>query len=137
MSDEITVHAFYEYLAGGKLMASYCAESDALYLPPRAVCPKTHSTEMEWREVSGKGKLAAFTAVYIGPTFMNEQGFDRTNPYVTGVVELDEGVMISARITGVDAANPESIEIGTPLTLDIQTLGEGDAAKPMLAFRAG
>lgn len=99
-------------------MASYSPESDTLYLPPRVICPKTYSTQMEWRELSGKGKLAAYTAVHIGPRAMIAQGYDRNNPYVTGIVELDEGVKISAFILGVDAANPESIEIGTPLTVE-------------------
>ena len=38
---------------------------------------------------------------------MIEQGYGRDKPYVSGVVELDEGVKISARIIGVDATKPE------------------------------
>ena len=68
-----------------------------------AVCPHCHSTNLEWVETSGKGKLAGFTVVYIAPTFMVEQGYGRDKPYVSGIVELEEGVKISARITGFDA----------------------------------
>jgi hypothetical protein len=48
---------------------------------------------------------------------------------------LDEGVKISARITGVDATKPEEIKVGTPLTIDFITTGEGDEAKTFLAFK--
>jgi uncharacterized OB-fold protein len=91
---------------------------------------------MEWAEASGKGTLAAFTVIYSGPTFMVAQGFDRKNPYISGVVELEEGARISARITGIDPARPEAIAIGTPLTVDFIETGEAETKKTYLAFRA-
>jgi uncharacterized OB-fold protein len=90
---------------------------------------------MEWVEMSGKGRLTAFTSVFIGPTFMNEAGFGRENPYLTGIVQLDEGVKISARLLGMDARHPESIQIGIPLEVEIIGQGEGDERKAVLAFR--
>jgi len=91
---------------------------------------------MEWVEMKGKGKLAAFTTIYVGPTFMIEEGYDRNNPYCTGVVELEEGPGISARILGVDAKKPEEIKIGTPLVVDFVERGEGEAKRTYLAFKA-
>ena len=131
-----TAASFEQYLAEGKLMASRCSDCGTLNLPPRAICPRCHSENLQWTETSGKGKLAGFTVISIAPTFMIEQGYGRDNPYVSGVVELDEGVKISARITGVDAAKPEDIKVGTPLTVDFITVGEGDEAKTYLAFKA-
>lgn len=132
----ITVASFYHFLNEKKLMASRCPECGGLYLPPKAICPTCYSEDMEWVELGGQGKLAAYTAVHIAPTFMEAQGFDRNNPYLAGVVELDEGVKISARITGLDAQNPTAVEIGTPLTLDFIEQGEGEDAQTVLAFRA-
>ena len=131
-----TVASFDQYLAEGKLMASRCADCGTLNLPPRAICPKCHSENLEWAETSGAGKLAGFTVISIAPTFMIEQGYGRNNPYVSGIVELDEGVKISARITVVDATKPEEIKVGTALTVDFVTFGEGDEAKTYLAFKA-
>jgi len=131
-----TAVSFNQYLAEGKLMASRCVDCGTLDLPPRAICPKCHSESLEWTETSGKGKLAGFTIVSIVPTFMIEQGYGRDKPYVSGVVELDEGVKISARITGVDATKPEEIKVGTPLTVDFVTFGEDNEAKTYLAFKA-
>ena len=129
-----TVASFNQYLSEHKLMASHCPACDALYLPPRAICPKCHTDQLEWVETSGKGKLAAFTSVYVGPTAMIAEGYDRNNPYVTGIVELDEGVKISARILGVDAAHPEQIKIGTPMMVKFLERGEGEARRTFLAF---
>ena len=131
-----TAASFDEYIAESKLMASHCTDCDTLNLPPRAICPNCHGENLVWSETSGKGKLAGFTVVYIAPTFMIEQGFGRNAPYVSGIVELDEGVKISARIIGVDATKPEEIKIGSSLAVDFVTFGEGDNAKTYLAFKA-
>lgn len=65
--------------------------------------------------MKGTGKLAAFTCISIGPSFMIAEGYDRRNPYCSGVVELEEGPRVDARIEGVDPKQPEKIQIGTPL----------------------
>ena len=117
-------------------MTVKCAKCGGVYAPPRAICPNCHSEEMEWMEASGKGKLAGFTIIYSGPTFMVEQGFDKKNPYVSGIVELEEGTFISARVTGLDLSKPAEIKVGTPLNVDFAEFGEGDAKKTYLAFKA-
>jgi len=117
-------------------MAARCTKCGGVYVPPRAICPRCHGEEMEWVETSGKGKLAAFTVIYSGPTFMVAQGFDRKNPYVCGIVELEEGIRISARITGINPMEPNEIKIGTPLSVDFLAFGEGEAKKTFLAFKA-
>ena len=128
MSEETTTirpfteAAFNQYLAEHKLMAACCSKCGGVNVPPRGICPKCRGEEMEWVEVSGRGKLAGFTVIYSGPTFMVEQGFDRKNPYVSGIVKLEEGTFISARITGLDISKPEQIKIGTPLTVKSPTL---------------
>lgn len=129
-----TAASFNQFLNEKKLMASRCVQCGALALPPRAICAACHGNQLEWVEMTGKGKLAAFTSIYVGPTFMNAEGFDRNNPYCTGVVELDEGVKISARLLGVDARNPGAIKIGTPMTVEFLERGEGEAKKTFLAF---
>jgi len=129
-----TVASFNQFLNERKLMASRCPACNKLYLPPRAICPQCHDDQLEWSETSGKGRLAAFTSVYVGPTAMIAEGFDRNHPYVTGIVELDEGIKISARILGVDARHPEQIKIGAPMTVAFLERGEGEARRTFLAF---
>jgi hypothetical protein len=131
-----TAASFDQYLAEGKLMASRCTDCEALNLPPRAICPKCHSENLVWTETSGVGKLAGFTVVYIAPTFMAKQGYGRDKPYVSGIVELDEGVKVSARITGVETTKPEEIKVGAALTVEFITVGVGEEAKTYLGFKA-
>ena len=142
MSEETTMirpfsaASFDQYIAEHRLMAARCTDCGGLYVPPRAICPTCHGEALEWAETSGKGKLAAFTVIYSGPTFMVEQGFDRKNPYVSGIVELEEGICISARITGLDPSRPAEIRIGAPLDVEFVEVGEGEAKKTFLAFKA-
>lgn len=139
MSDHkrpFTAYAFNQYLGEGKLMASRCASCETIHLPVRAICPACSGEALEWIEMSGKGTLAAFTAVHIGPTFMNQEGFDRKNPYLTGVVELAEGPKISARLLGFDPLQPDQVKIGSPLALKVVEVGAGDQTRPQLAFQA-
>lgn len=133
---EFTAASFCQFLSEKKLMASKCTKCGALYLPPRPMCTKCFSGEMEWAEMKGKGKLAAFTTIAVAPTLMMEEGYGRDNPYCTGVVELEEGPKISARILGVDAKKPEEIKVGTPLSIDFVEHGEGEEKRTFLAFKA-
>lgn len=128
--------SFNAYIDEGRLMAARCTHCGSMFIPPRAICLKCHSDAIEWVETSGKGRLAAFTVIYSGPTFMAEQGFDRKNPYISGIVELDEGPSVSARITGFDPRKPAEIQIGTSVQVDFLAFGEGDASKTYLAFKA-
>jgi uncharacterized OB-fold protein len=90
---------------------------------------------MEWVPFKGEGKLAAFTDILIAPPYMAKEGFGRNNPYVVGVVELDEGVKAVTRIVGIDAKKPEQIKIGTPLKADFLTKEEAGIRKTTLVFR--
>lgn len=131
-----TEHSFQVFLSEQKLMAAKCEDCGSLFVPPRPLCPHCFNEQMAWVEVSGKGKLAAFTAVYIGPNAMIEAGYDRKNPYLTGVVQLEEGPMISAQILGLDAVQPDVSAIGTPLTVSFIERGEEEGKRTFLAFEA-
>lgn len=121
---EFTSTSFRRFLAEKRLMASRCKTCGELYLPCRPLCPRCHGTEMEWQEMGGRGKLIAFTAIAVAPSFMVEEGYGRGNPYLTGIVELEEGPRISARILGFDAREPEKIAVGTPLRVQFIQKGE-------------
>lgn len=130
-----TADSFYAYLREGKLMAARCAGCGAVHLPPRPLCNRCQSPELAWVGLQGTGKLAAYTAIAVTPSFMAAQGFGRDNPYCAGIVELTEGPPISARILGVDASHPEMITIGTALRI-VFPGDQQDAAMPALTFTA-
>ena len=126
---------YNEALKQGKLAASKCQRCGAIYLPSRVICPECHGRNMEPVTVKGTGKLVAFTVISVPPPMMAEEGFDREHPYCSGVVELDEGVRVTARVLGADVGNPESIEIGTPVTLEFVSCTHEGEEKTFLAFR--
>lgn len=123
------------FLSEEKLMGSRCQKCGVLSVPPRSICIKCYGSEMEWVGMKGKGKLVAFTCIAIGPPIMIKEGYDRKHPYVSGVVELEEGVRVVARIEGVDGSKPETIKIGTPLQVEFLHRGEGENSTTFLAFR--
>jgi uncharacterized OB-fold protein len=128
--------SFAQFLNENRLMGSHCPHCNAVFLPPRAICTKCYSDQLEWVEFSGKAKLAAFTSIYIAPTAMIAEGYGRDNPYLAGVVELEEGVKISGQILGLDARKADQVKIGIPLKVEFVERGEGEAKTTALAFRA-
>jgi uncharacterized protein len=123
------------FLSEDKLMGSRCRRCGTLYVPPRPMCTSCYDSEMEWAQTKGRGKLAAFTCIAIGPPLMMNEGYDRKHPYVAGVVELEEGARVVARIEGVDGSKPETIRIGAPLRVEFLHRGDADDQVTFLAFK--
>ena len=134
--NEFSSSAHNRFLAEKKLIGVRCKRCGAISLPTRPICPKCNASEMEVVEMSGRGKLVAYTVISVGPPMMIEEGFDRERPYCSGVVELEEGVRIPGRIVGVNVAKPDQIKIGTPVTVEYQERVHGEETKTFLAFRA-
>ncbi len=132
----ITTASFSKFLEEKKLMGSRCRACGRLYLPPRPLCPECFGEEMEWVELSGRGRLVAFTAVHVAPTAMLAAGYSREKPYCVGLVRLEEGPRISAQILGFDPKRPEGIKPGMPLRAVFLERGEGEARRTYLAFSA-
>ncbi len=133
--NELYGAAFQESIEKGKLIGSRCRSCQALYLPPRPICPGCRSQDMEMVNFKGEGKLIAYTVISVPPPLMAEEGFSRENPYCSGVVELAEGVRVTARILGVHVKKPETIKIGTPVVAEyIERVHQGEK-KTFLAFR--
>ena len=127
--------SYEQYLKEEKLMGSRCKKCGTLFVPPRSICIKCYSSKMEWVEMKGKGRLHAFTCITVAPPFMIEQGYDRTHPYCSGVVDLEEGVKVDARIEGVDATKAEEITVGMPVKVAYLHWGEGEDKETFLAFQ--
>ena len=125
-----------ESLKARKLIGSRCRTCGRLFLPARPICPDCRGKDMEPVEFKGKGKLVAFTGICVPPPMMLEEGYSREKPYCCGVVELEEGVRISARIIGVDVNRPDRIKTGTPVEVEFVSHPQGKEEKVCLAFKA-
>ena len=130
----INDYQFERFLEERKLMGARCTGCRTLFVPPRVICSRCHSSDMEWVETKGEGRLVAFTCIAIGTPVMIEEGYDRNNPYCSGAVELVEGPRVVARIEGVDTLNPETIKVGTPVKATFLRQGTDENQKTVLGF---
>lgn len=85
---------FMTHLEAGKIMATRCRQCGLSYFPPKADCPRCLSSDVDWFEIKGKGKLNTYTIVNYGPT-----GFENDAPYILALGEFDGGIQILARLS--------------------------------------
>lgn len=88
---------FWQAAREHRLVVQYDADADAYQFYPRAISVHTSRQNLEWREVSGKATLYSYTVTHIPP-----RGFEGGDPYLIGVVELDEGVRMMAPLSGIE-----------------------------------
>ena len=129
---DFTAAAFYAHLKGGRFMGTRCRDCGRLAAEARPMCPACHSRAMEWHQFSGRGRLSAFTCISVVPAALAAQGYGRDNPYCSGIVALEEGPRLSARIAGVDAAQPQHIPTGLAVALNLAASAAGEP--PGLVF---
>lgn len=88
------VAEFREGLARGELLVQKCNDCGKLAMYPRYACPHCQSLSLGWQKSAGRGKLHSFTVLRAGAP----EGFEQELPYGLGIVKLDEGVQLLARL---------------------------------------
>ena len=111
MSEErsFTVSSFYEFVSEKRLMAAKCNKCGAVLLPPKPMCTSCLSTNLEWSELEGSGKLVSYTVIHVAP-----EQFQSLAPYIVGIVEFEKGLRLPGIIRDVD---PEDIRVGMNLKI--------------------
>jgi len=131
MSDNtfpFTVSSFYKFVSEKRLMAAKCNECGTVLLPPKPMCTKCLSTNLQWIELEGAGKLLSYTVIYIAP-----EQFQSITPYTVGIIELKNGLRLPGMIRDVNA---EGIRVGMNLKIDFDTLTSSQwPAWPRYFFR--
>ena len=108
---------FWEGVKNHKLVLQYCKDTGRFQHYPRPVSMFTGSRNLEWREVSGRGTIYAYTIVRVpGP------GLEGRLPLPIATLELDEGVRILGNILRAD---PEAVRIGQRVALAWDPLADG------------
>ena len=111
--EPFTIEQFYKFLQQSKLMAGKCLKCGKIHLPPRPLCDNCYSTEFQWVEISGKGKLLTYSVIHVAPP-----QFQSLIPYTVGIIELEGGLKIPGMIQNL---KQEQLKIGMPLTVDFGT----------------
>ncbi|MHA2080918.1 MAG: Zn-ribbon domain-containing OB-fold protein, partial [Candidatus Thorarchaeota archaeon] len=104
MSEKPTVEQYLKNIEEGIFKAYCCVDCKTVIAPPSGTCYGCGSSNMEWAEVSGRGKLMSFTVIHIPPPEFVDDA-----PYYIAIVELEEGTRVSSRLLGFDPLKPEEI----------------------------
>lgn len=89
------------------LIAKHCKSCDQLLSTDKYHCPVCFSEQLEERKLSGKGEIYSFTNIYAAP-----KPFNKDAPYYVVLVDLEEGLRVTARYSG------EEIGIGEKVVID-------------------
>ncbi|MBJ6128105.1 Zn-ribbon domain-containing OB-fold protein [Microvirga splendida] len=85
-------------LKEGRFLLQHCRTCHACRFPPALVCGACGSSEIEWKEASGRGTIYSTTTVR-----------ERDNNYNVSLVDLAEGARMMSRVDGV---SPDEVRIG-------------------------
>ena len=111
------VNDFIDYMEKGKVMYTRCKDCGLVFFPPRADCYQCLTSNMEWHEVSGNGKLISYSKLEYAPV-----GFGDDLPY--SIALLDYG---DYKVFGRIASDipDEKIQVGMEMKTEVNNLPNG------------
>ncbi|KKL78696.1 hypothetical protein LCGC14_2022260 [marine sediment metagenome] len=110
---------FWEGARRGELLIPFCPACQEYFFYPRPFCPRCFRWEVDWRPSSGRGVLYTFAIQYqpLNPEWIEDI------PYVTAVVELEEGVRLFTLLVECEP-DPEKIHCGMPVEVVFDPVSE-------------
>jgi uncharacterized OB-fold protein len=108
---------FVGHLEEGRIMGTKCKRCGLTFFPPRADCYQCLSSDMEWFEVAGTGKLLTYSKLQYGPV-----GFEADLPYCIAVLDYGN-YKVFGRIAK-DLAD-EEIRVGMSMKTVVNKLPNG------------
>ncbi|MCX6173364.1 MAG: Zn-ribbon domain-containing OB-fold protein [Ignavibacteriales bacterium] len=112
-----------------RLEAGKCKQCGHISFPPRLVCPKCKSKTFETVNLSREGKILTFTIIRVGP-----DKFSKETPYVVAIIELNDGVRLTAQVTDCDV---DKVEIGNKAKLIFRKIqDEGKSGLHCYGYKA-
>ncbi len=111
------INDFIDYLEKGKVAGTRCKNCDLVFFPPRADCHQCFSSDMEWFEVTGTGKLTTYSRLEYAPV-----GFEDDLPYAIALLDYGD-YKVFGRIAG-DLPDNE-IEVGMEMKTVVNKLPNG------------
>lgn len=109
---------FFEWCARGELRIQQCAQCGARRMPPRPMCPACRSFDVEWVQMSGRGRVWSLAIPHppLLPAYADQA------PYNVCVIELDDdpairlvGNVVADANARLDSIDPHAIAIGSPV----------------------
>jgi uncharacterized protein len=109
---------FWQAASEHRLEVRRCRRCGTLQWPPRPLCARCRSADLGWHEIGQLGTVFSYFVAWraFHPAFADDV------PYAVGVVELEEGVRMLGRITGID---PKELRIGMAVQASFEQRGPG------------
>lgn len=111
------VNDFIGNLENGKVTGTQCKDCGTHFFPPRADCYKCLTSNMEWYEVAGNGKLRSYSKLEYAPV-----GFDGDLPYRIAVLEYPDYNVFGRIASDIPEAD---IRVGMEMKTEANTLPNG------------
>jgi uncharacterized OB-fold protein len=104
-------------LSNGLLNLQQCTACGEYRHPPRWYCPACHSGHYEFSPVPGSGSIYSMAINH----FTVDPGWVDDLPYVTAVVQLDEGPRVVGAVRGLGI---DDVGLGLPVQVTVEARGE-------------
>jgi len=97
-----------------RLEANKCESCGMSFFPPRLICPECKNRDLVPTKLAQAGKVISYTIIRVPPHQFSDQA-----PYAVGIVELDDGVKLTAQIVDCDF---EEIKIGQRVKIEFRKI---------------
>jgi uncharacterized OB-fold protein len=111
------VNDFIDRLEQGNVSGTRCKKCGMTFFPPRADCYQCFSSDMEWFDVTGTGKLVSYSKLEYAPV-----GFDGDLPYAIALLDYGD-YKVFGRLDGKLA--DDEIKVGMEMTTVANKLPNG------------
>ena len=111
---------FWDAAQREELLLPYCASCERFFFYPRTICPGCGARDVTWRPSAGVGTVYTFCIQHRSGL----PGFRDATPFVTAIVELDEGPRLTTILVDV-APDPASIACGMRVEVAFTSLEDG------------
>jgi len=110
-----------------RLEAAKCKSCGKVCFPPRLVCQGCKGRTFETVRLGDEGKLLTYTVIRVA-----SDKFAKETPYAVGIVEMNDGVRLTAQLTDIDG-----LEIGQNVKLVFRKIqDDGNAGIHCYGYKA-
>jgi uncharacterized OB-fold protein len=110
---------YWEGCKRHELWLPFCRPCERFYFYPRQFCPHCFSWDIEWRSVSGRGTLYTYAIQHRAW----HPGWADDTPYVSAIVQLDEGPRLYTTLVDVEP-DPARIRCDMPVEVVFEDVSE-------------
>ncbi len=111
------VNDFVSNLDEGRITGTRCKDCGEVFFPPRADCYKCLTSNMEWFDVSGTGKLVSYSKLEYAPV-----GFDGDLPYCIALLDYGDYKVFGRLASDLPQ---EEVEVGMDMKTVVNELPNG------------